>query len=114
MTGEIICAELTKDTVGDPTALRGLLDQVDAPVTRFLADSAYDGTPTSDLLKARFGDAVDVIIPPPKTAKLSPQSTHDPSQRDQHIAAIQNHGRLAWQSCTGYIQRSRGETQMGR
>ena len=113
-TGEIICAELTKDDVGDPTALPGLLDQIDAPVLRFLADGAYDGTPTSDLLQARFGDSVEIIIPPPKGAVESPQSTHDPSHRDQHIAAIQTQGRLAWQSSSGYNQRSRGEAQIGR
>jgi hypothetical protein len=113
-TGEIICAELTKDGVGDPTALPGLLDQIDAPVSRFLADGAYDGTPTSDLLQARFGDAVEIIIPPPKSATPSPQSTHDPTQRDHHIAAIQANGRLAWQSSSGYNQRSRGEAQIGR
>lgn len=113
-SGEIICADLTMDNVGDPTALPGLLDQVDGPVTRFLADGAYDGAPTSDLLKAHFGDAVEVIIPPPKNAIPSPQSEHDPSQRDRHIAEIRARGRLAWQSSSGYNQRSRGETQMGR
>ena len=113
-TGEIICADLTLDDVGDPTALPGLLDQVDAPASKFLADGAYDGAPTTDLLNALFGDAVEIIIPPPKNAIPSPQSAHDPSQRDHHIAAIQTHGRLAWQSSSGYNQRSRGETQMGR
>ena len=66
-TGEIICSDLTLDHVGDSTALPGLLDQFDGPVSRFLADGAYDGTPTRNLLTARFGDAVEVIIPPPKT-----------------------------------------------
>jgi hypothetical protein len=112
--GEIICADLILDDVGDPTALPGLLDQVDAPVSQFLADGAYDGAPTTNLLNALFGDPVEIIIPPPKNAIPSPQSAHDPSQRDHHIAAIQTHGRLAWQFSSGYNQRSRGETQMGR
>ena len=38
-TGEIICAALTLDNVGDTTALPELLDQIDAPVSRFLAPS---------------------------------------------------------------------------
>ena len=114
LSGEIICSDLTTDDVGDPTALRGLLDQVDGPVTRFLADGAYDGLPTSDLLTARFGDAVEVIIPPPKNAIPSPKSTHDPTLRDRHIAEIHAHGRIAWQVSSGYNQRSRGEAQMGR
>ena len=52
-TGEIICADLTLEKVGDTTALAGLLDQINEPVSRFLADGVYDGAPTSDLLKAR-------------------------------------------------------------
>ena len=84
-TGEIICSDLTLDHVGDSTALPGLLDQFDGPVSRFLADGAYDGTPTRNLLTARFGDAVEVIIPPPKNAVLALKSRDDPSLRDQHI-----------------------------
>ncbi len=113
-TGEIVCADLTKDDVGDPAALPELLDQIDAPVTRFLADGAYDGTPTSDLLVNHFGDAVKIIIPPPITAVPSSECRHSPTVRDKHIAAIRNNGRMAWQVSSGYNQRSRGETQMGR
>ena len=40
-SGAIVCANLTHDEVGDSTALPGLLDQLDAPVTGFLADGAY-------------------------------------------------------------------------
>ena len=50
VSGEIVCADLTKDDVGDPTALPDLLDQVDGPVDLFLADGAYDGDPTQELL----------------------------------------------------------------
>lgn len=113
-TGEIVCADLTKDDVGDPTALPALLDQIDAPVACFLADGAYDGNPTSDLLADRFGETVEIIIPPPITAVLSPISTHDPSPRDRHIADIRNNGRMAWQVSSGYNQRSRIEAQMDR
>ena len=74
----------------------------------------YDGTPTRNLLTARFGDAVEVIIPPPKNAVLALKSRDDPSLRDQHIAQIQTYGRLAWQVRSGYNQRSRAEAQIGR
>jgi hypothetical protein len=114
LSGEIICSDLTLDNIGDPSALPGLLDQVDDTVIRFLADGAYDGSPTSDLLEARFGDAVEIIIPPPKNAVPSPQSMTDPTLRDRHIAEIHACGRLAWQVSSGYNQRSRVETQMGR
>lgn len=113
-TGEIICAALTLDNVGDTTALPELLDQIDAPVSRFLADGAYDGTPTDSLLKAQFGEAVEIIIPPPKNAALSPSTASGLSLRDRYIIEIQARGRMAWQSSSGYNQRSRIETQMGR
>lgn len=113
-TGEIVCADLTKDDVGDPTALPALFDQIDAHVSRFLADGAYDGDPTSSLLMNRFGDGVEIIIPPPITAVPSPAFGHDPTARDKHIATIRDKGRMAWQVASGYNQRSRGETQMGR
>lgn len=98
VSGEIVCADLTTDDVGDPTALPGLLDQIDDPVARFIADGAYDGAPTRDLLAARFGVGADVIIPPPKSAVASPQSTLEPSVRDRHLTEIGTGGRLVWQS----------------
>ena len=67
-SGAIVCANLTHDDVGDSTALPGLLDQLDAPVTGFLADGAYDGASTRDLLRERYGETLDVVIPPPKNA----------------------------------------------
>ena len=59
-------------------------------------------------------DTIEVVIPPPKNAVISPQSAHDPSVRDRHIAEIRRYGRMAWQVATGYNQRSRVETQIGR
>ena len=114
VSGDIVCSDLTKDDVGDPTALPDLLDQIDADVTRFTADGAYDGDPTSALLTDRFGVGVEIIIPPPKTAVLSPDADGNPTLRDQRIAKIRAGGRMAWQASTGYNQRSRGETQMAR
>ena len=114
VSGEIVCDDLTTDEVGDPTALPGLLDQIASPVTQFLADGAYDGGPTRDLLTARFGSMIEVTIPPPKNASPSPDAAQDPTVRDCHIAEIAARGRMAWQKATGYNQRSRGETLMGR
>ena len=99
---------------GDSTALPGLLDQLDAPVTGFLADGAYDGAATRDLLRQRYGETLDVVTPPPKNAVTRPQSARDPTVRDRHIAQIRSNGRMAWQAATGYNQRSRIETQIGR
>jgi hypothetical protein len=114
VSGENLCAELTPDEIGDPTALPDLPDQIETPVNRFIADGAYDGLQTGDLLAARFGDHVDVVIPPRKNAVASPDATAHPTVRDRHIAQIAQKGRMAWQASTGYNQRSRAETQMGR
>ena len=113
-SGVIVCAALTHDNVGDSTALPGLLDQLDAPVTGFLADGTYDGASTRNLLRQRYGETLDVVIPPPKDAVIRPQSARDATVRDRHIAQIRSNGRMAWQTATGYNQRSRIETQMGR
>lgn len=114
VSGEIVCSDLTADNVGDPTALPSLLDQIDGPVCLFLADGAYDGGQTRDLLTKRFGAMLEVAIPPPKNAAFSPNATQDPSARDRAIARINAHGRMAWQKTSGYNQRSRVETQIGR
>ena len=114
VSGDIVCSDLTTDDVGDPTALPDLLDQIDADVAQFIADGAYDGDPTSDLLIERFGETVEIIIPPPKNAVSSPDAVDNPTLRDQRLAAIRTGGRMAWQVSSGYNQRSRGETQMGR
>ncbi len=114
VTGEIVCSDLTTDGVGDPTALPELLDQIDGDVSHFIADGAYDGDPTSDLLVKLFGVDVEITIPPPKTAVLSAEAAVNPTLRDQRISAIRTGGRVAWQVSSGYNQRSRAETQMGR
>lgn len=114
VSGEIVCSGLTTDDIGDPTALPVLLDQVNGPVDLFLADGAYDGNPTSVLLAARFGLMIEVIIPPPKNAVFSPNAAQHPTSRDRHIAEIESKGRIAWQKSSGYNQRSRGESLMGR
>jgi hypothetical protein len=114
VTGQIVCSDLTGDDIGDPTALPGLLDQIDGPVDLFLADGAYDGEPTVEALTERFGSAIKVTIPPPKNAVLSPDASQNPSIRDRHIAEIEVDGQMAWQKSSGYNQRSRIETQIGR
>lgn len=112
-TGQIECSLLTTDDIGDPSALPGLLDQIDRPVHRFLADGAYDGTATRNAITRRFAD-VEIIIPPPKTAVAGPEAETAPTARDLDVLAIKAHGRMAWQKTTGYSQRARVETQMGR
>ena len=79
-----------------------------------IGDGAYDGASTRDLLRERYGETLDVVIPPPKNAVIRPQSARDPTVRDRHITQIRRNGRMAWQAATGYNRGSRIETQIGR
>ena len=45
---------------------------------------------------------------------MSPDAAQSPSARDGRIAEIEAHGRMAWQKSSGYNQRSRVETHIGR
>ena len=112
-TGEIVCSELTREDVGDPTVVPDLLNQIDGCVATFLGDGAYDGERARQELADRF-DGVQVIIPPPKTAVPSPEAETGPTPRDKDILSIQKNGRMSWQTETGFGRRSRGETLMGR
>ena len=60
-SGAIVCAALTHDNVGDSTALPSLLDQLDAPVTGFLADGALK----AEIRAGRsFYSTIKVVIVP--------------------------------------------------
>lgn len=108
-TGDIAATELTTEHVGDETALPELLTDIDANMSRFLADGAYDGQGVADCLAEKFGHEVEIIIPPPKNA------VHGKNvQRNHHIDVIAQHGKIGWQTKTGYNQRSRVEAQIGR
>lgn len=58
--------DLTTDDIGERTALPDILDQIDEPVDRFIADGAYDGAPSLELLETRLGKNVAIIIPRPR------------------------------------------------
>ena len=53
----------------------------------------------------------DIIIPPRATAV---PSTSEATQRNQHIAIIEKHGRIGWQRRSGYNRRSLVETAIYR
>ena len=87
-----------------------LLDQVASPVASVIADGAYDGETVYDTVTDRHPEA-DIVIPPRATAV---PSTSGATQRNQHIAAIEQHGRIGWQRRSGYNRRSLAETAMYR
>ena len=109
-THEVVAVELTQDDVGDVSELVDLLDQVATGVASVIADGAYDGETVYDAVTDRHPEA-DIIIPLRATAV---PSTSGATQRDQHIATIQKHGRIDWQRRSGYNRRSLVETAMYR
>jgi hypothetical protein len=55
-----------------------------------------------------------VIIPPRKDAGLSPTGTISPTQRDQHLLAIERAGRFTWKRTSGYYAQSHAENAFSR
>ncbi len=109
-THEVVVAELTPDNVGDVTAVRELLEQIDSEVASLTADGAYDGDAVYDAVAKRH-PAATVIIPPRVTAVANGAATR---QRDRHIAMIEQRGRIGWQRRSGYNRRSLVETAVYR
>ena len=85
-----------------------LLDPADGEIARFTADGAYDAKATYEKV-LRHSGAAKLIIPPRLTAVQS-GDTGPPSQRDRHIMAIAERGRLNWQAATSYGKRALIET----
>jgi transposase len=109
-THEIVASELTPDDAGDVSELPELLDQIDADAASLTADGAYDGQAAYDAVAERHPEA-SVIIPP-RTRSIPSEATT--TQRDRHIEAIGKHGRIGWQSRSGYSRRSLVETAVYR
>ena len=70
-----------------------LLDQINAKIASMTADGAYDGEAVYDAVAKRHPEAA-VIIPPRATAVQNRPTTT--TQRDRHIAEIEEHGRMGW------------------
>jgi hypothetical protein len=79
VSGEIICSDLTKDDVGDPTALLDLLNQIDGPVERFIADGAYDGSPPVTFWRHALARSWRSLSRFPRRQFKACNSTHAPT-----------------------------------
>jgi Transposase DDE domain len=107
---EVVVAELTPDDVGDVSTVPDLLEQIGNKVLSLTADGAYDGEIVYKAV-VEHHPGVAVIIPPRATAVANEEAT---SQRDRHIAMIEQHGRIGWQRRSGYNRRSLVETAVYR
>ena len=112
-TGTIVASTLTSKEVDDAAELGPLLDQIDEPLAAVIADGAYDQDRVYDGVAEHSPEAA-VVVPPRSTAVLSPSAETDPTQRDRHIQAIAEQGRMGWQRTSGYNARAGAEGAMSR
>jgi hypothetical protein len=94
-TGQIVAATLTTSDVDDALQAGALLDQIGGPVASFTADGAYDQEAVYGEVTTRHPDAA-VVVPPRSSAVLSTMAATVPTQRDQRLRTIAEHGRMAW------------------
>src|SRR6187431_747519 len=93
-TGTIVASTLTSKEVDDAAELGPLLGQIDDPLAAAIADGAYDQDRVYDGVAEHSAEAA-VVVPPRSTAVLSPSAETDPTQRDRHIQAIAEQGRMS-------------------
>jgi transposase len=108
-----VCTD--RKEAGDAGQVPVLLEQVEGEIASVMADGAYDGEPVYRAIAARQPQAPpSIVVPPRRSAVLSPQADTDPSQRDAHIRLIQEQGRSMWRKAAEYGKRSLVETAIGR
>jgi hypothetical protein len=112
-TGRIVASELTTHDVDDGSQVGPLLDQVAGPLASFTGDGAYDRTDVYGAVIERHPDAL-IIVPPRSSAVPSETAETAPTQRDQHLQLIAEHGRMGWQKACGYNRRALAEATIGR
>jgi hypothetical protein len=112
-SGEIVAFDLTDKDVDDASHVPALLDQLTRAPASVMADGAYDSAATYDAILARNPFA-RFIVPPCKGAVPEPTAIISPTQRDLHILAVDEHGRMNWQNASGYNKRSKVEAAISR
>src|SRR5690242_9918001 len=112
-TGRIEGVELTTSEADDGSRVGPLLDQVGGAVASLTGDGAYDRGDVYDAVAERHPEAV-VVVPPRRDAVPSAAAEAEPSQRDRHLRAIAEQGRLGWQKSSGYNRRALAEAAISR
>jgi len=102
-TGEIVASELTGRRTRDSAQAPTLIEQIDDPVASISADGAYDVVGVYEAAQAKGeGHAVRVLIPPGRTAQLSPEPSAALKERNRNINSIREPGRREWCKRSGY------------
>jgi hypothetical protein len=112
-SGEIVAFDLTDKDVDDASHVEPLLEQLNDAPASFTADGAYDRVAVLDAMLSRNPSA-RFIVPPCKGAVPGPAATTAPTQRDRHVVWVEEHGRMNWQTASGYNKRSKVEAAISR
>jgi hypothetical protein len=112
-TGRIVAAALTDKDADDGAQVGPLLDQADGPIASLTGDGAYDQEGVYSGVAARHPEAA-VIVPPRSSAVPSATAETAPTQRDRHLQAIAETGRMGWQKASGYNLRALVEAAVSR
>jgi transposase len=100
-TSQIVAQIITDNNTGDPSQVGPLMSQVKQKISKVTADGAYDCMPIYQTI-AQYGENIEVVIPPSKTAVSSAEDNEPNQQRGTNIAIIHEHWCLAWQKATDY------------
>jgi len=77
------------------------------------SNGAYDQDGVAASITERH-PAAAIIVPPRSNAMPSETAETAPTQRDRHLRQIAQHGRMAWQTASGYTKGATAETGMAR
>jgi hypothetical protein len=97
-TGIIVARALTDGNVDDASSALNFIDNLESKVSSLTADTAYD---TIAFYEAGCACGADVIVPPTRTAVVSPGNPR-PSARDLTIMRVKEIGRRRWKKESGY------------
>jgi hypothetical protein len=111
--GQILASCVTDGHAQDSSQASDLLSQLDGEIDRFIGDGIYDQAPVYAAVESHSPGA-RVIVPPGKNAALSSTAESASTQRDEHLAAIERDGLLAWKRTSGYYASSRAENAFAR
>jgi len=112
--GQIIASCVTDGHEQDLGQVPDLLSQIDQEIDCFIADGIDDQQPVYAAVEDHSPGA-QVIVPPRKVAAPSRTAqTSSPTQRDRHIAAIEQDGLFAWKRTSGYYAQSHAENAFFR
>jgi Transposase DDE domain len=120
-SGEIQAAGLTENSVGDCEMVRPLLEQIEQPIQRLIADGSYDQRIVYDYLQ-QYAPGAEVVIPPRKHAHIwqHGNTKAERLRRDENLRSIRRQGKKDWRSArrakrtSGYPVRSLAEATMFR